>query len=57
LSPEEKRTLTGYATFMRYPGDYEPVSLAEVRAAVRLARRVRAEVRRLLPRKALARRS
>jgi HEPN domain-containing protein len=53
LSVDEQRRLTAYATITRYPGDYDPVSLAEARRAVALARRVRAAVRRLLPRKAL----
>jgi len=53
---EEQRRLTTYATVTRYPGDYEPISLAEARRAIALARRVRREVRRLLPSSALRRR-
>ena len=44
----EQDRLTEYATVTRYPGDYEPLSLAEARQAVKIARRVRREVRRLL---------
>ena len=44
----EQDRLTEYATVTRYPGDYEPISLAEARQAVKIARRVRREVRRLL---------
>ena len=53
LSAEDQRRLTTYATTARYPGDYEAISLAEARSAVRLARRLRRAVRRLLPRAAL----
>lgn len=55
LSVQEQRRLTTYGTVTRYPGDYEPVSLAEARRAVALARRVRKEVRRVLPRQAVRR--
>jgi hypothetical protein len=41
--------LTRYATVTRYPGDYEPITLTEARRAVTLARRVRRQVQRLLP--------
>ncbi len=57
LSLEDQRRLTAYATFMRYPGDYEPVSLTEARRAVRIARRVRTAIRKLLPKESLRRRS
>ncbi|HEV8578552.1 MAG TPA: HEPN domain-containing protein [Thermoanaerobaculia bacterium] len=56
LSVQEQRRLTTYATVTRYPGDYEPVSLAEARRAVALARRARREIRRALPRTAVRRR-
>ncbi len=49
LSPEEQRLLTDYAVTMRYPGDYEPVTLSEARIALRLARRVRTVIRKMLP--------
>lgn len=53
LVVEEQRRLTAYATVTRYPGDYEPISLAEARGAVAIARRVRKEVRALMPKEAL----
>ncbi len=56
ISVEEQRRLTSYATVTRYPGDYEPVTLAEARRAVALARRVRRYVRAHLPKEALRRR-
>lgn len=49
LAPEEQELLTDYAVSARYPGDYEPISLAEARRAVRIARRVRKHARALLP--------
>ena len=56
LSEADQGLLTDYATTTRYPGDYEPVSLSEARRAVAMARRVRREIRRLLPKGALRRR-
>ena len=53
LTPEEQRRFTDYATITRYPGDYEPIPLAEARHAVRIARRVRNEIRKLLPKEIL----
>ena len=53
LTPEEQRRLTDYATVTRYPGDYELISLAEARRAVKIARRVRNEMRKLLPKEML----
>lgn len=53
ISVEEQRLLTDYATVTRYPGDYEPVTVSEARRAVTLARRVRAAVRKELPRAVL----
>jgi HEPN domain-containing protein len=55
LTPEEQGRLTSYATVTRYPGDYEPISIAEARKAVRIARRVRKEIRAYLPKEALRR--
>ncbi len=49
LSDEQQRRLTAYATTTRYPGDYEPIPIAEARASIALARRLRREVRKLLP--------
>ena len=51
----EQRRLTSYAALARYPG-WGEIPLSQARQAVALARRVRREVRRLLPRKALRRR-
>jgi len=44
LTIEQQRRLTDYATVMRYPGPYKPVTLSEAKEAVRLARRVRREI-------------
>lgn len=48
LTVEEQERLTDYAVTARYPGDYDPISLAEAYEAVNLARRVRREARRVL---------
>ncbi|MBI4430225.1 MAG: HEPN domain-containing protein [Candidatus Omnitrophica bacterium] len=56
LTDKDRRRLTEYATVLRYPGDDEPVTVSEARAAVRWARRVRARIRKLLPRQSLRRR-
>jgi len=56
LAPEEQGKLTDYATVTRYPGDYIPVMLRDAREAVKIARRVRKEIRQLLPKAALRRR-
>ncbi len=53
LDDKEQDELTEYATVTRYPGDYEPISLAEARQAVKIARRVRREARRILEEKPL----
>jgi len=53
LTPEEQERLTEYAVTTRYPGDYDPIPLDEANQAVRLARRVRACVRKHLPATAL----
>jgi HEPN domain-containing protein len=59
LRPKLDRTvqkrLTRCATVKRYPGAGPDISLAEARQAVAVARRVRREVRRHLPRAALRR--
>ena len=49
ITPEEQARLSDYAVVMRYPGDYEPVALAEAERAVQIARRVRTQVRQRLP--------
>jgi len=53
LAVDQQRRMTAYATVTRYPGDYEPIPLAEARSPVAIARRVRKQVRALLPTKAL----
>jgi HEPN domain-containing protein len=53
LDDKEQDRLTEYATVTRYPGDYEPISLSEARQAVRIARRVRREARKVLGEKPL----
>jgi HEPN domain-containing protein len=55
LTSEEQRRLTDYATVTRYPGDYEPIPLAGARRAVSVARRVRNEMRKMLPKESLRR--
>ena len=54
LTEKDQDKLTEYATVTRYPGDYEPISLGEAKKAVRIARRVRRQIRKLLPRPALS---
>jgi HEPN domain-containing protein len=49
LTEDEQDRLTEYATVTRYPGDYDPIPLAEARRAVALARRLRTDVRKRLP--------
>ena len=53
LSPDEQDRMTRYATITRYPGDYDPLMLSEARNAVKIARRIRREVRKRLPKEAL----
>ena len=53
LTPEEQERLTDYAVSTRYPGDYEPIPLAEARQAVQIARRVRKQIRKWLPKESL----
>jgi HEPN domain-containing protein len=55
LSADDQDLMIDYAVGARYPG-WDDISFAEARRAVALARRVRADVRRLLPRTALRRR-
>ena len=49
LAAEDQERLTDYATVTRYPGGYAAITLAEAERAVEIARRVRDEVRGLLP--------
>lgn len=53
LSAMEQRRLTDYATVTRYPGNYEPILVAEARSAVRLALRMKKVVRLFLPKTVL----
>jgi len=57
LDIAEQDRLSKFAVATRYPGEEEPIPLAEARLAVRIAKRVRRDVRRLLPRAALRRKS
>jgi len=57
LAPEEQELLTDYATVTRYPGDYDEIPLAEAKRAVKIARRVRRDVRGLIPREPARRRT
>lgn len=49
----EQRQLTEYAVVARYPGAGLDITLSEARRAVRIARKIRREVRKLLPKSAL----
>ena len=49
LSAEEQEQLTDYATVLRYPGDWEPITREDAEAAVKVARKVREAVRKHLP--------
>ena len=53
LSLGDQDRLTEYATTTRYPGDFQPPTLADARTAVRIARRVRSQIRKRLPKEAL----
>jgi HEPN domain-containing protein len=57
LAPEDQELLTDYATVTRYPGDYDEIPLAEAKRAVKIARSVRRDVRRLIPREPARRRT
>jgi len=52
LSDEEQSILTDYATGARYPG-WSDISLTEARRAVAMAKRVRKEIRKSIPKEAL----
>lgn len=45
LTIEEQRRLTEYATVMRYPGPYEPISISEAKQSVKLARKLKQKIR------------
>jgi len=55
LSREEQGLLTDYAAGARYPG-WEEIPLSEARRAVAIARRIRKEARRYIPRSILRKR-
>ncbi len=55
LDSKVQDRLTEFATVMRYPGAGPDISLSEARKSVGVARRVRREVRRHLPKEALRR--
>lgn len=55
LAAKLQNRLTAYAAALRYPGTGPEVPLTEARTAVAIARRVRKEVRKHLPRAALRR--
>jgi len=57
LSEDLQDEFTKYAVVIRYPEAGVDISLAKARKAVAITRRVRREVRRLLPRGALRRRT
>lgn len=55
ISASEQGLLSSYAVELRYPGEAETeVTVAEAGEAVRIARRVRAAIRRRLPRASVA---
>lgn len=53
FNASEQDRLTRYAVATCYPGEDEPITMPEAREAVRMARRVRAQIRKLLPKAAL----
>jgi HEPN domain-containing protein len=53
LTITEQRRFTEYATGLRYPSEVKPATLAEARKSVSLMRKIRREVRRMLPKAAL----
>jgi HEPN domain-containing protein/predicted nucleotidyltransferase len=55
LARNDRRRITKYAAVIRYPLAAKDVSLAQARKEVAIARRVRGEIRRLLPRASLRR--
>jgi len=53
IDDAQQERLTDYATVSRYPGDYEPIPMTEARQAVKLARKVKKEMRKFLEKKPL----
>lgn len=53
MTPTEQKLFTSYAVVVRYPQAGMAIPLRESRSAVAVARRIRREVRRTLPRSAI----
>jgi HEPN domain-containing protein len=49
LTKAEQELMSDYAVITRYPGDYEPLTVADAREAVAIAKRVRTFLRRYFP--------
>lgn len=49
LDEAQQERLTDYAVVSRYPGNWEPLTRTEAEEAIALARRVRENIRILLP--------
>lgn len=56
LTDAEQEKLTDYAVTSRYPGDYESITQSEAKDAVKIARRIRKEIRAVLPAQSLKKR-
>jgi HEPN domain-containing protein len=56
VPPRTLERFTDYATITRYPGDYAEITLAEARAAVATARKIRKGARTVMPAAALRKR-
>jgi HEPN domain-containing protein len=56
ITDAEQEKLTDYAAVSRYPGDYEPITPSEAQNAVKIARRIRKEIRVVLPEPSLKKR-
>ncbi len=57
VAPALLERFTDYATVTRYPGDYAEIPLAEARAAIALARKIRKAARGVVPASALKKRT
>lgn len=53
IGVESLSALRPHAVETRYPGDWEPLTLADARQSLEIARQVRLQVRALLPKEAL----
>jgi HEPN domain-containing protein len=56
VPPAVLERFTDYATVTRYPGDYAEITLAEAKAAIAIARKVRKGARAVTPPRALRKR-